>query len=212
MLLIKQKLIQLQQKKLVINKFPFKNIEYLKEGTDKQKAAYSVLCRSNVLDNLKEFDPILAGTIPLDIDIEGSDLDIICYSTNFKAFEHKICEHYKNNLGFNSYYTSIKGEESFIVKFSIDDFDFEIFCQNTPTLKQYAVIHLIIEKRLLNLFGKEAKKSIRELKRQGMKTEPAFAKYFNLAGDPYDSLVNLAKLSDKDLFKLLSKKLTKQRG
>lgn len=90
----------------------FKNIHYLKSGSAIQKRAFQVLNELKVFKTLKDFDPILVGTIPLDIAIEGSDLDII-------------------------------------------------------------------------------------LKQQGLKTEPAFAKYFNIPGDPYEELLKISNLSHK---------------
>ncbi|MGV2488720.1 UNVERIFIED_CONTAM: DUF4269 domain-containing protein, partial [Bacillus mycoides] len=56
----------------------FDNIEYLQHGNNRQRQAYSILTNNQILSKLKQFDPILVGTIPINIDIENSDLDIIC--------------------------------------------------------------------------------------------------------------------------------------
>lgn len=37
------------------------------------------------------------------------------------------------------------------------------------------------------------------LKRDGVKTEPAFAKLLNLNGNPYEELLNLEFLTDKEI-------------
>ncbi len=63
----------------------FKDITYLKEGTIRQKEAYKVLLELNIFELLKNFKPILLGTIPINIDIESSDLDIICQSKIMKT-------------------------------------------------------------------------------------------------------------------------------
>jgi hypothetical protein len=68
----------------------FTTIEYLKTGNQKQILAYEILTRNNVLLNIAEFEPILVGTIPINIDIENSDLDIICYWENKTDFKTKI--------------------------------------------------------------------------------------------------------------------------
>jgi hypothetical protein len=68
----------------------FTNIDYLKNGNGKQSKAYEVLTSKKILSNIIEFNPILVGTIPINIDIENSDLDIICYWENKQKFIEKL--------------------------------------------------------------------------------------------------------------------------
>jgi len=68
----------------------FTSIEYLKTGNQKQVHAFEVLSQNKVLINLAQFDPILVGTIPINIDIKNSDLDIICYWKNKPNFIAKL--------------------------------------------------------------------------------------------------------------------------
>jgi hypothetical protein len=86
-----------------------------------------------------------------------------------------------------------------IAKFSCGDFLVEIFAQPVPVQEQRGYRHLLVEDRLLRLGGKKARQEIRWLKLAGMKTEPAFAAYFHLPGDPYLTLLELAELDDARL-------------
>lgn len=45
-----------------------------------QQKAYQVITDHAILEKLAQYNPILVGTIPINIDIEESDLDIICYA------------------------------------------------------------------------------------------------------------------------------------
>lgn len=38
-----------------------------------------MMSQYQIMEILQEFDPILVGTFPINIDIETSDLDIICH-------------------------------------------------------------------------------------------------------------------------------------
>jgi hypothetical protein len=60
----------------------WKDVTYLLHGTVTQRAAYAALAALQVFSLLQDFDPVLVGTIPLNIDIPGSDLDIVCCATN----------------------------------------------------------------------------------------------------------------------------------
>jgi len=55
----------------------FLDISYLQLGNERQKKAYQVLTDNEIIEKLAPYHPILVGTIPINIDIENSDLDII---------------------------------------------------------------------------------------------------------------------------------------
>ncbi|RZJ51813.1 MAG: DUF4269 domain-containing protein [Flavobacterium sp.] len=167
----------------------FGNIEYLKTGNQKQIRAFEVLTKNNILSNIAEFDPFLAGTIPINIDIENSDLDIICYWKNKNHFEEKLKTVFGKENGFTIRKTKIDEQESIIANFKIDDFEIEIFGQNIPVKNQNAYKHMIIEYNILQLKGEKFRQEIIKLKQNGYKTEPAFGILLGLKDDPYQELL-----------------------
>jgi hypothetical protein len=170
-------------------KIDFDNLKYLKFGSDRQRQAYSILTRNQIFSKLKKFNPILAGTIPINIDIENSDLDIICYFEDNQEFQKLIKENFGTERNFK---INLKHRENtiyVIANFFLDSFEIEIFGQNVPSKQQYAYRHLIVEYNLLRKYGEEFRQKIIELKRQGYKTEPAFALALGLTGDPYTELL-----------------------
>ena len=167
----------------------FLDIAYLKSGNEKQKKAYQFLTVNAILDKLAKYKPIVVGTIPINIDIENSDLDIICYAQDRENFRNDLVHHFQQEKDFviseNQKLDSLKAN------FFIDDFEIEIFGQSIPTEKQNAYRHMIIEHRILLQKGEDFRKQIIELKNQGYKTEPAFAKLLDLEGDAYEELLKL---------------------
>lgn len=177
------------------------SIEYLLNGNAKQQQSYNILMNANVFRILKEYSPILVGTIPLEIDIEKSDLDIICEVHNFYEFEKLTKNSFQKYKNFNI--NKIKENPAIVANFFIKEFEIEIYGQAAPTKEQYGYRHMIIEDKILKLGGNKLKKEIINLKRNGMKTEPAFAKYLNLNGNPYEELLKLENMSNKDIELLL---------
>jgi hypothetical protein len=169
----------------------FDNIDYLEFGNKRQQQAYATLTNHQIMSKLKPFDPILVGTIPINIDIESSDLDIICYFTDIEDFQNKIKEHFSTENKFKFSKEKVLDTMSVIANFYVDGFEIEIFGQNTPTKQQFAYRHMMVEYHLLNQHGEQLRQTILDLKRKGYKTEPAFAKALNLEGDPYLALFNL---------------------
>ncbi|WP_281235081.1 DUF4269 domain-containing protein [Flavobacterium gelatinilyticum] len=168
----------------------FETLDYLKDGNPKQILAYKTLTENKVLENLSEFNPILAGTIPINIDIENSDLDIICYWKNKCDFIEKVTSLFKDNPYFKIEETIVNGKESVIANFKLDAFEIEIFGQNIPTKDQNAYKHMIIEYKILMSKNDDFRLKIIKLKQNGYKTEPAFGELLGLKTDPYTELLD----------------------
>ncbi len=169
----------------------FESIDYLSIGSPRQQHAYHTLKKHQVLAQLQPFDPLLVGTIPIEIDIENSDLDIICHCEDLGGFMDAVREKFGDAEGFTISKIDAGAALAVIANFQLDNFDIEIFGQNTPTRQQNAYRHMLVEHRLLQQHGEPFRQKIIELKRQGYKTEPAFALLLGLEGDPYQGLLDL---------------------
>lgn len=171
----------------------FQDISYLQNGTTRQQEAFTVLRQNRVLEELGPFNPVLVGTIPINIDIETSDLDIICCFENKHFFRDTIIRLFRDFELFSIREREEK-EETVISRFFTGGFMIEIFGQNIPCLQQLAYRHMLAEYELLNKYGEPFRRQIIALKKQGYKTEPAFAKLLGLQGDPYQALLQLEKI------------------
>ncbi len=169
----------------------FKNINYLKRGNAKQQKVYQVLTELGVFEKLKNFTPILTGTIPIEIDLPISDLDIICECSSHEDFSELLTKLFGKNRGFNIKTHQRFGLRATVCQFWFNNFEIEIFGQNRATEKQNAYRHMLIEHRILQEKGSEFRAQIIALKTKGIKTEPAFAALLKLGGDPYEALLKM---------------------
>lgn len=176
---------------------------FLETGTARQRRAWHVLQDLGVLEDLKAFEPIFVGTIPIDVDIADSDIDVICAAGELAALEDAIRASYEKRSGFRCSYRPINGVESLVATFEHDGFTLEIFGQCRPTREQDAYIHMVAEHKLLLSAGPKLKEEVRRLKSRGLKTEPAFATALALQGDPYDAIALLRHADDEQLIRLL---------
>jgi len=168
----------------------FSTIEYLKTGNQKQILTYEILTQHTILLNIAEFEPILVGTIPINIATKDSDLDIICYWKNKTNFKTKIQFVFGNEKEFKIRETQIENHETVIANFKIYPFEIEIFGQNIPTKNQNGYKHMIIENQILASKDENFRLEIIKLKQKGYKTEPAFGLLLGLKNDPYLELLN----------------------
>lgn len=170
----------------------FTKIDYLKSGNERQQKAYQLLSKHSFFEKLKAYSPILAGTIPIEIDIEGSDLDIICeVDLNFEEdFLNDILNCIPQDTGIKVEYLILNGEKCMTINFMLEDFPIEIFGQNKPSAQQNAYLHMMAEYRILQEKGEGFKQKIIQLKQQGMKIEPAFGVLLGLE-NPYEDLLKL---------------------
>lgn len=184
----------------------FRDIEYLKNGNLKQKQSYKILKNIKIFKILKEFNPILVGTIPIGIDVEKSDLDIVCEinlenKDNLKNISIKNFSQLENFKILDTFLTT----GVIVINFFVDNMEIEIYASKVSSIKTNGYRHMVIEDRILNCCNLKFKENIVSLKRSGIKTEPAFAKLLELNGNPYEELLNFGNLRDSDIKEKLKK-------
>ncbi|WP_339817294.1 DUF4269 domain-containing protein [Paenibacillus sp. FSL R7-0216] len=177
----------------------FFDLTYLCQGNERQRQAYEAMEELQIVGKLACYHPVLAGTIPLDIDLPESDLDIICEVYDAKRFEQELELHFGVCSNYACSSKTVGGLLRTVANFTHRGFAFEVFGQPKPVTEQNAYQHMIVEHRLLEMGGPEAWDAIRKLKAAGLKTEPAFGRFFRLEGDPYEALLAMYDWEDARL-------------
>jgi hypothetical protein len=157
------------------------------------------LQRTELLAPLQAHHPILVGTFPIGIEVPGSDLDIICEVKDMNAFAKLAETHYRQYENYEVARDEAEGgsaRERIVVNFAVCGWPVEIYGENKPTVRQNGYLHMVVEDRLLRHYGESFRNLIIRLKRNGLKTEPAFAKALGLTGDPYERLLEMADWSE----------------
>ena len=175
----------------------YRTIDYLQRGTPTQRRAYAALTELGIMAALGAYDARLAGTIPLDVDIPGSDLDILCQvdEARMDAFSELLRRKYGRRPGFVLTRKQRYGHPIVLCDFTCCGFPIQVYGSPAPVDTQRAWVHLLAEARLLAGAGPETREAVRALKLAGMKTEPAFAQVFGLSGDAYEALYELGAAS-----------------
>lgn len=186
----------------------FKGLGKLANASEQGAKAANIVRRYGVLESLAAFDPVIVGTLPLAIDTPSSDIDILCNVRDFDAFEAAAKNAFApfDDFGIHARPATAHVPEARVVRFELEGLPIEIFATDRATTEQYGFIHMLVEGRILDVLGDAFANQIRDLKSQGIKTEPAFAKILGLKGDPYIVLAELAMLSPAQLSKLLDRK------
>jgi hypothetical protein len=159
----------------------FFDLTYLSKGSAVQQAGLCAIIGFGIMNSLKEFSPVVVGTLPLDLFVSTSDIDIICFFSDIDKFECQFQESSRKDLN---------GIETVISTFDFDGFQFEIVGQPIPVTEQAAYRHMAIEWRILEQRGDSFRREIISLKESGVKTEPAFARLLGLPGDPYEAMLD----------------------
>ncbi|NLP52562.1 DUF4269 domain-containing protein [Bacillus sp. RO1] len=160
----------------------------MKTGNIQQMKAYAAINELKILEDLNNYNPVLCGTFPINIDIKGSDLDIIMEVTELDSFASKLHALYADKENFSLIRKTIRGKEVVKANFTFHDFEFELFGQAQPVHKQFAYLHMKIEYELLRR-NPELREKVISLKKLGYKTEPVFCKLLDISGDPYEGLI-----------------------
>lgn len=182
----------------------FRDWSFLAHGSKDQRRAFATLSRHQPFDRLEGADSVLVGTFPIDIAIDGSDLDILVAAVP-TSFASVLDAGFGQEAGYTRRLTQTTDGPALVVAFTLDGLPVEIFVQNVPVERQMGWRHMLVEARLL-LLDPSLHPAIRALKQAGVKTEPAFARLLGLPGDPYQSLLTLEAHNDTALIQLLSQR------
>ena len=169
----------------------FKSIEYLKTGNKKQKLAFRDTMDLDIFNPMKSFNPVLTGTIPVDIDLPNSDLDIVCECSDHHHLVNILKKEYGDKKGFTTSSRLKDGLKCTRISSLGAYFEIEILVQDKPVEQQNAYRHMLVEYKILEEKGEQFKTVIRKPKKSGMKTEPAFAELLGIKGDPYMMLLKM---------------------
>ncbi|MEQ8287783.1 DUF4269 domain-containing protein [Thalassospira sp.] len=179
----------------------FYGLGRLKRASEKGAFVAESIIRNRIFENLANFNPVVAGTLPIAVDTVESDIDILCECSDLGAFK-QIADHVFS--GFDDYARHDRAPtrhvgQAVVARFTCDEIPFEIFATDCPTSEQFGFVHMVVEARILALLGDDFAQKVRALKQAGVKTEPAFAQILGLDGDPYITLAGLADLSPAEL-------------
>ncbi|PWE53889.1 DUF4269 domain-containing protein [Metarhizobium album] len=159
--------------------------------------------RADLAGKLGGLDWCVAGTPPLGLALEGSDIDILCHVRDYDEFAGLIWRGFSNFEGF-SIRQWAKAPHAVVATFHCAGWPFEIFGEKRPLRAQAGWRHYEVERRLLALGGVALHAKVMAARRGGLKTEPAFAAVLGLAGDPYAAVLDLFDADDTTLAALIA--------
>jgi hypothetical protein len=156
-----------------------------------------------IMRHLAEFTPVAIGTPPLGLATDASDIDVACTSPDFDRFAAVVLPAFHRMEAFAIRHVDHLAAPAAVASFKAMGWEIELFCQKIATDHQWGVRHFRVQARLLAL-GPHLKEAVMRLKREGLKTEPAFAKVLLLSGDPYVALLELESLGDAQLLEVIA--------
>lgn len=163
---------------------------------EKNELVFSAIQELGILLSYKEFYPLIAGTFPLGVNTDSSDVDVLLHSSDLDGLSKSFERDFSSYEDFELKRKVKRDKDSLICKFKFQKVEFELFAQDTITPQNIAFQHYLVEEKLLKYKGSTFFHKVRNLRRQeGLKTEPAFARVLGLAGDPYIELLNLNKVA-----------------
>ena len=172
---------------------------------EKNTHVFSNIKELKILEDFKKYQPLVAGTFPLGLAVQNSDVDVIMSTEDLDQIKSELTSHYSHFKDFKIKTELVKNEPSLICNFIFQGIPFEIFIQRLDSVKQTAYRHFLIEERLLKLGRNPLLEKISASRQRGLKTEPAFAEALGLVGDSYQILLDLQRKSEAELNLLLSR-------
>jgi hypothetical protein len=151
---------------------------------------------------LAPFDPRVAGTPPLGLDLPSSDIDVLCFAPDARTFIDIVWHAFSDASAFIAKQW-VDPPRPVVVSFEAAGWQIQLYGEATPVERQRGWRHFTIERRLLAFGGHDFRAAVFAVRQRGMKTEPAFAAVLGLRGDPYVALLDLGEQGDQTLISVL---------
>lgn len=116
---------------------------------EENKPIFKALTASRILESFKQYTPFLAGTFPLGLQVENSDLDILMCAQNLDQLNDELKERYGHFSDYKVQRIFVDGLNSLIVNFSFEHVSFKVFAQNKVITSQKGFTHFQFEERSL---------------------------------------------------------------
>ncbi|WP_413531823.1 DUF4269 domain-containing protein [Empedobacter brevis] len=117
----------------------FLTIDYLKNGNEIQQNVFHLLRKHQISEKLNAYKPIVVGTIPIEINTENSDIDLIGECSDFEKAESDLLENFSHYPEFKIEQTTINSETCLICNFKINSFEIEIYLENKNRLNKMLI-------------------------------------------------------------------------
>lgn len=161
---------------------------------EKKASIYSVLNSEILSSLLKNYNTLVVGTYPLDLENTKSDLDILAQG----SFE-EVTRLIQNYVGKES--VTIKTNT---LNFKINETPVQIYvCNQSPTFQQ-SFQHFQVEEKILKYARSLDLVALKQQRQSNTKNEKAFATALQIVGDEYDVLEKMNRLSIAELDRLLN--------
>jgi hypothetical protein len=112
-----------------------------------------------IMDALAAYDPHIAGTPPLGIHTEVSDIDILFSAPDPGIFVADVSRLYGQMSGFRIWQWTSK-DRPVVATLRAHGWNFELFASSLPVAEQFGWRHFTIEHRLLSLGGRGFKNAV----------------------------------------------------
>jgi hypothetical protein len=160
------------------------------------------LAECGVLEVLAPFDPRVAGTPPLGLDLPGSDIDVLCFAPDPCTFTNIVWRAFCDAPAFIAKQW-VDPPRAVVVSFEAAGWQIQLYGEATPVERQRGWRHFVVERRVLTFGGRDFREAVLALRQRGIKTEPAFAAVLGLRSDPYVALLDLGEQGDQLLISVL---------
>ncbi|MBN8234138.1 DUF4269 domain-containing protein [Halobacillus kuroshimensis] len=167
-------------------------MDLLRNGSEKQRHVLRLFQELNIAAQFKENHPVICGTIPLGIDLDESDVDVIMQAKDLSLLIKKWKCLYGDFSNFKTAEKYIRGRKIAKANFRYGGLEWELFAQNQPVTEQNAWLHMFIEYCILRE-DPSLKLIILQKKKDGFSTEAAFCDQLEIEGDPYEGLLAYGK-------------------